>query len=78
MARPAKKVEELARSIDELTVRERVRLLERVLTPETELALVVERVRRRTRGVDPRKVDRDISAAIQEVRRERRVRTRSS
>ena len=78
MARSARQIEKLSEQIAALSERQKVQLLDRLLTPEAQLALVAERVRRRTRGIDPRRIERDIQAAIRGVRRERRPRGRSA
>jgi hypothetical protein len=74
MARPRREVDRLLERIEALDTRDRLRLLERALTPQMELRLLVERIRRRTSRVPGRVLDRAIDQAVREVRRERAAR----
>jgi hypothetical protein len=68
MARRQSEIEALRKRIEALSPKARVRLLRKVLTPEMELWLIMEDMRRKTRGQDPRAIDRDIREAVREVR----------
>ncbi len=74
MARTSAQIDELAQKISALPTRERVRLFEKVLTPEMELRLVAERLRSKTDRHDRRTVDRAVDQAVREVRRARGTR----
>jgi hypothetical protein len=69
-ARRKSEVDELAQRIGALGPKEQVRLLRRVLTPDLEFRILLDETRKKTRGVDPRRLDREINKAAREVRKE--------
>ena len=71
MSRMASEIRELSERIESLGTKQKVKLLERVLTPEMELRFAMEHMARRSRHVSSRVLDRAADRAIQEVRRER-------
>lgn len=74
MARLEKEIDELAKRIEALPAKRRFRLLERLLTPEVQLHLAVEELRRHVRVKDERQIDRVVNKAVRELRRERLTR----
>jgi len=62
--------------IESLGAKQKVKLLEHVLTPEIELRFAMEHMARRTRHVPSRALDRATDRAIREVRRERATRSK--
>jgi hypothetical protein len=70
MTRIAAEILELTERIESLGTKQKVKLLERVLTPEMELRFAMEQMARRSRHVPNRVLDRAADRAIQEVRRE--------
>ncbi len=71
MARLEKDIADLAKRIEALPAERRLKLLERLLTPEVQLHLAVEEIRRQVRVKDERQIDRIVNEAVREVRRER-------
>lgn len=69
MARSAKHIQDLAKQIEDLPSDDRMRLLRRVLTPQMDLSLLAEDLRRKTRRHDPRAITRDVNRAVREIRR---------
>jgi hypothetical protein len=76
MTRMAAEILELTERIESLGAKQKVKLLERVLTPEIELRLAMEHMARRIRHVPSRALDRATDRAIREVRRERATRSK--
>ena len=76
MSRMAAEIRELSERIESLGTKQKVKLLERVLTPEMELRFAMEHMARRSRHVPSRVLDRAADRAIREVRRERAERSR--
>lgn len=70
MANAAKKIRELTREIEALGSEDRLKLLRNVLTPEMELRLLSEELRKRTRTYDPQEVAREVDEAVREVRQQ--------
>ena len=71
MTRMAAEILELTERIESLGTKQKVKLLERVLTPEMELRFAMEHMARRSHHVPSRVLDRAADRAIREVRRER-------
>jgi hypothetical protein len=76
MTRMAAEILELTERIESLGTKQKVKLLERVLTPEIELRFAMEQMARRSRHVPSRVLDRATDRAIREVRRERAARSK--
>ena len=76
MSRMAAEIRELSERIESLGTKQKVKLLERVLTPEMELRFAMEHMARQSRHVPSRVLDRAADRAIREVRRERAERSR--
>lgn len=76
MSRMAAEIRELSERIESLETKQKLKLLERVLTPEMELRFAMEHMARRARHVPRRVLDRAADRAIREVRRERAERSR--
>ena len=76
MSRMAAEIRELSERIESLGTKQKVKLLERVLTPEMELRFAMEHMARRAHHVPSRVLDRAADRAIREVRRERAERSR--
>jgi hypothetical protein len=76
MTRMAAEIHELTERIESLGTKQKMKLLERVLTPEMELRLAMEQMARRTRHVPSRVLDRATDRAIREVRGERASRSK--
>ncbi len=71
MARPRKNIEELAAQIQNLPRKDQVGVLERVLTPNLELELMLKRWHGRTRRHDARDIKRTVNQVTSERRRAR-------
>jgi hypothetical protein len=76
MTRMAAEILELTERIESLGTKQKVKLLERVLTPEMELRFAMEQMARRARHVPSRVLDRAADRAIREIRRERAARSK--
>ncbi len=76
MTRMAAEILELTERIESLGTKQKVKLLERVMTPEMELRFAMEQMARRARHVPSRVLDRAADRAIREVRRERATRSK--
>jgi hypothetical protein len=76
MNRMAAEIRELTERIESLGTKQKVKLLERVLTPEMELRFAMDHMARRARHVPGRVLDRAADRAIREVRRERVARSK--
>ena len=76
MTRMAAEILELTERIESLGAKQKVKLLERVLTPEMELRFATEHMARRSRHIPSRVLDRAADRAIREVRRERTARSK--
>jgi len=74
MTRMAVGILELTERMESLGTKQKVRLLQRVLTPEMELRFAMEQMARPARHVPSRVLDRAADRAIREVRRERAAR----
>ena len=66
MTRMAAEILELKERIESLGAKQKVKLLEHVLTPEIELRFAIEHMARRTRHVPSRALDRATDRAIRE------------
>ena len=75
MTRMAAEILELTERIESLGTKQKVKLLERVLTPEMELRFAMEQMCRRSRHVPS--LDRATNRAIREVRRDRASRSKN-
>jgi len=74
MQRPQTEVHNLAQRIRALTTPDRAKLLARLMADEEQKDedwSAIDAIRRRTRGIDPRVLNREIDRAVREVRRER-------
>ena len=74
MQRPQREVHDLAQRILALAPPDRAKLLARLMVDEEQKDedwSALDAVRRRTRKVDPRVLNREIDRAVREVRRER-------
>ena len=71
MTRMAAEILELTERIESLGTKQKVKLLEHLMTPEMELRLAMAQMARRARHVPSRVLDQTADRAIQEVRRER-------
>ena len=69
MAKTAKQIRELAERIEALPPKDRVKLLDEVLTPAMRMRLLADQVRRRTAIRDERQIDRAVNRAVQRARR---------
>ncbi len=76
MTRMASEIHELTERIESLGTKQKMKLLERVLTPEVELRLAMEQMTRRVRHVPSGVLDRASDRAIREVRLERASRSK--
>jgi hypothetical protein len=76
MTRMAAEILELTERIESLGTKQKVKLLEHVLTPEIELGVAMDHMARRSRHVPSRVLDRAADRAIREVRRERATRSK--
>jgi hypothetical protein len=76
MTRMAAEILDLTERIESLGTRQKVKLLERVLTPEMELRFAMEQMARRSSHVPRRVLDRAIDRATREVRRGRVARSK--
>lgn len=70
MAHATKRIRELTREIEALRPEDRMQLLRNVLTPEMELRLLSEELRKRTQAYDPQEVAREVDEAVREVRQQ--------
>lgn len=74
MQRPQTEVHNLAQRIRALTAPDRAKLLARLMVDEEQKDedwSALDAIRRRTRRVNPRVLNREIDRAVREVRRER-------
>ena len=73
MSRRASEIRELLKRIESLGTRQKLKLLDGVLTPEIELRFAMEPMARRSRHVPGRVLDRAADSAIQVERLLRRI-----
>lgn len=73
MAHNPPRVRDLAEEILTLDSTDRIELLQRVVTPELELHLLVEGLQKKVGAADPRVLARDINRTVREVRSRRRA-----
>jgi len=72
MAHNPQRVRDLAEEILSLDSADRLELLQRVVTPELELRLLVESLQKKVGAADPRAITRDINRTVREVRSRQR------
>ncbi|MCP4660237.1 MAG: hypothetical protein GY856_32965 [bacterium] len=70
---PKSGVLKLATQIQALPPGDRLELLRNVLTPELEIQVLVEDLRGRAAGHDPRIIARDVDQTVREIRGERKL-----
>jgi len=73
MAHNPQRVLDLAKQIESLDSDDRLELLQRVVTPELELRLLVEDMQQKVGAADPRTIARDVQRTVREVRSRRRA-----
>jgi hypothetical protein len=73
MAHNPQRIRDLAQQILSLDSDDRLELLQRVVTPELELRLLVESLQEKVGAADPRAIARDVNRTVREVRSRRRT-----